>query len=114
MDILVIGAGTMGNGIAQACAVSGIDAVMIDVAETAVMRGLATITGSLDRLVRKEKIKAADKDAALLRIKGSTVYEDLAAAAPALIDTYLAGLVARPPRRAARTMPRVRAKIVCA
>jgi len=75
----IVGAGTMGNGIAQACAVSGIDAVMIDVAETAVMRGLATITGSLDRLVKKEKIKAADKDAALLRIKGSTVYEDLAA-----------------------------------
>ena len=75
----IVGAGTMGNGIAQACAVSGIDAVMIDVAETAVMRGLSTITGSLDRLVRKEKIKPADKDAALLRIKGSTVYEDLAA-----------------------------------
>ena len=74
----IVGAGTMGNGIAQACAVSGIDAVMIDVAETAVMRGIATITGSLDRLVKKEKIKAADKDAALLRIKGSTVYEDLA------------------------------------
>jgi len=74
----IVGAGTMGNGIAQACAVSGIDAVMIDVAETAVMRGLATITGSLDRLVKKEKIKTADKDAALLRIKGSTVYEDLA------------------------------------
>ena len=74
----IVGAGTMGNGIAQACAVSGIDAIMIDVAETAVMRGLATITGSLDRLVKKEKIKAADKDAALLRIKGSTVHEDLA------------------------------------
>jgi TetR/AcrR family acrAB operon transcriptional repressor len=39
---------------------------------------------------------------------------DLAAAAPALIDTYLAGLLACPPRRAARTMPRVRAKIVYA
>ena len=39
---------------------------------------------------------------------------DLAAAAPALIDTYLAGLMARPPRRAPRTMPRVRAKIACA
>ncbi len=75
----IVGAGTMGNGIAQACAVSGIDAVMIDVAEAAVMRGLATITGSLDRLVKKDKISAAAKDAALLRIKGSTVYEDLAA-----------------------------------
>jgi 3-hydroxybutyryl-CoA dehydrogenase len=73
----IVGAGTMGNGIAQACAVAGLDAVMIDVAETAVMRGLATITGSLDRLVKKEKISTADKDAALLRVKGSTVYDDL-------------------------------------
>jgi 3-hydroxybutyryl-CoA dehydrogenase len=73
----IVGAGTMGNGIAQACAVAGIDAVMIDVAETAVMRGIATISGSLDRLVKKEKISAADKDAALLRVKGSTIYDDL-------------------------------------
>ena len=74
----IVGAGTMGSGIAQACAVAGIDVVMIDVAETAVMRGLATITGSLDRLIKKDKIRAADKDGALLRIKGSTVHEDLA------------------------------------
>ncbi len=73
----IVGAGTMGNGIAQACAVSGLDAVMIDVAEAAVMRGIATISASLDRLVKKEKISAADKDAALLRIKGSTVYDEL-------------------------------------
>ena len=73
----IVGAGTMGNGIAQACAVAGLEAVMIDVAEAAVMRGLATISGSLDRLVKKEKISAADKDAALLRVKGSTVYDDL-------------------------------------
>ena len=39
---------------------------------------------------------------------------DLAAAAPALVDTYLAGLAASPPRRPARTMPRVRPKIACA
>jgi len=73
----IVGAGTMGNGIAQACAVAGLDAVMIDVAETAVMRGIATISGSLDRLVKKEKMSGADKDAALLRVKGSTVYDDL-------------------------------------
>ena len=54
---------------------------MIDVAEAAVVRGLATISGSLDRLVKKEKITAADKDAALLRVKGSTVYDDLEGAA---------------------------------
>jgi 3-hydroxybutyryl-CoA dehydrogenase len=73
----VIGAGTMGSGIAQACAGSGLDAVMIDVHETAVARGLSTITGSLDRLVKKEKLTAADRDAALARIKGSTSYDDL-------------------------------------
>ncbi len=74
----IVGAGTMGNGIAQACAVAGLDAVMIDVVESQVMRGVAAISGSLDRLVKKDKISAADKDAALLRIKGTTVYDDLA------------------------------------
>jgi 3-hydroxybutyryl-CoA dehydrogenase len=73
----VIGAGTMGNGIAQACAAVGIDAVMIDVNEAAVARGLATIAGSFDRLIKKEKMTAADKAAALARIKGSTSYDDL-------------------------------------
>ena len=73
----IVGAGTMGNGIAQACAVAGLDAVMIDVAESQVMRGVAAISGSLDRLVNKQRLSAADKDAALLRIKGTTVYDDL-------------------------------------
>jgi len=70
----VVGSGTMGNGIAQACAVSGIDVVMVDVAEAAVLRGLATITGSLERLVKRERISVADKDAALERIHGTTDY----------------------------------------
>jgi 3-hydroxybutyryl-CoA dehydrogenase len=73
----VIGAGTMGNGIAQACAVSGIDVVMVDVADAAVKRGVATIAGSLDRLLKKEKIAAADRDAALARIDGTTDYDAL-------------------------------------
>jgi 3-hydroxybutyryl-CoA dehydrogenase len=73
----VIGAGTMGNGIAQACAAVGLDAVMVDVQEAAVARGLATIAGSLDRLVKKDKLSAADKAATLARIKGSTTYDEL-------------------------------------
>jgi 3-hydroxybutyryl-CoA dehydrogenase len=73
----VIGAGTMGNGIAQACAVSGLDVVMVDVADAAVAKGIATVAGSLDRLQKKEKITVADKDAALKRIVGTTRYEDL-------------------------------------
>jgi len=73
----IIGAGTMGNGIAQACAVSGLDVVMVDISEAAVAKGLATVSGSLERLLKKEKITAADKAAALARIKGSTRYDDL-------------------------------------
>ncbi len=76
----IIGAGTMGNGIAQACAVSGIDVVMVDISEAAVQKGLATVSGSLDRLIKKEKITEADKAAALARIKTSVRYEDLQSA----------------------------------
>ena len=73
----IIGAGTMGNGIAQACAVSGIQVVMIDISEAAVSKGLATIAASLERLIKKDKITPQDRDAALARIKGSTHYGDL-------------------------------------
>ena len=76
----IVGAGTMGNGIAQACAVSGIDVVMVDISEAAVQKGLATVAGSLDRLIKKEKITEADKAAALSRIKTSTSYDDLKSA----------------------------------
>ena len=73
----IIGAGTMGNGIAQACATSGINVVMIDINESAVAKGLSTIQSSLDRLIKKEKITENDKDQAMSRIKGSTDYNDL-------------------------------------
>ena len=76
----IIGAGTMGNGIAQVCAVSNISVVMVDVSDAAVAKGVATVAGSLDRLIKKDKISAAQKDAALARIKGSTRYEDLQSA----------------------------------
>ncbi|THF62465.1 3-hydroxybutyryl-CoA dehydrogenase [Pseudothauera rhizosphaerae] len=68
----VVGAGTMGNGIAQAFAVSGFEVVMTDVAEAALQRGLATIGGSLDRLIKKDKMTEAEKAAALARIGTST------------------------------------------
>ncbi|MDZ7814157.1 MAG: 3-hydroxybutyryl-CoA dehydrogenase [Ideonella sp.] len=76
----VIGAGTMGNGIAQACAVSGIQVVMVDISQQAVDKGLATVAGSLDRLIRKEKMTTAEKEAALARISTSTDYAALTGA----------------------------------
>ncbi len=76
----IVGAGTMGNGIAQACAVSGLNVVMVDISEAAVNKGIAAVSGSLDRLLKKEKITAADKAAALARIKGCTHYGDLTGA----------------------------------
>ncbi|HYT96859.1 MAG TPA: 3-hydroxybutyryl-CoA dehydrogenase [Casimicrobiaceae bacterium] len=76
----VVGAGTMGNGIAQSCAIAGIDVVMIDVAGAAVQRGIATIAGSFDRLIKKEKLTNDAKAQALARIKGATDYAELKSA----------------------------------
>ncbi|WP_459572764.1 3-hydroxybutyryl-CoA dehydrogenase [Cupriavidus sp. 8B] len=73
----IVGAGTMGNGIAQACAAARLDVVMVDISDAAVQKGIATVGGSLDRLIKKEKATEADKAAVLARIHGSTSYEDL-------------------------------------
>jgi 3-hydroxybutyryl-CoA dehydrogenase len=73
----VIGAGTMGNGIAQACAVAGVDVVMVDVAQAAVDRGVAAIGTSLERLQKKEKITADARAAALARVRATTDYAAL-------------------------------------
>jgi len=75
----IIGAGTMGNGIAQVCAQAGVDVVMVDVNDAAVARGIATVGGSLDRLVKKDKLSSADKDKVLARIKGTTDYGQIKA-----------------------------------
>ncbi|VVD66203.1 3-hydroxybutyryl-CoA dehydrogenase [Pandoraea cepalis] len=74
----IIGAGTMGNGIAQACAVAGLPVTMVDISDAAVQKGVATIAGSLDRLIKKDKLTAADKQAALAHITTSTDYASLA------------------------------------
>jgi 3-hydroxybutyryl-CoA dehydrogenase len=71
-QIGIVGAGTMGNGIAQAFAVCGFDVTMTDISEAAVQRGLKTIDGSLERLVKKEKLTADAKATALGHIKTAT------------------------------------------
>jgi 3-hydroxybutyryl-CoA dehydrogenase len=74
----IVGAGTMGNGIAQACAVVGIEALMMDVNAAALDKGVATVSGSLDRLIKKEKLMAEQKTAAMANIKTTTTLADLA------------------------------------
>jgi 3-hydroxybutyryl-CoA dehydrogenase len=76
----IVGAGTMGNGIAQVAAVAGLQVIMIDVNDAALARGVATLTGSLERLVSKEKLQASARDAAIARIETSTDYGRLSAA----------------------------------
>jgi 3-hydroxybutyryl-CoA dehydrogenase len=66
----VIGAGTMGNGIAHVFACSGYSIVLCDVEQRFLERGIATITKNLDREVAKNKITVSDKEAALARIEG--------------------------------------------
>ena len=73
----VVGAGTMGNGIAQAFAVAGHAVVMTDVAQAALDKGLKNVDGSLERLVKKDKMSAVDKATALGRITTSTKLEAL-------------------------------------
>ncbi|MFU2489823.1 3-hydroxybutyryl-CoA dehydrogenase [Thauera sp. WH-1] len=74
----VVGAGTMGNGISQAFAVAGREVVMMDVGEAQVQRGIDTISTSLDRLVKKEKMSAEQKSAAMAHITTATSLAALA------------------------------------
>lgn len=73
----IIGAGIMGNGIAQVCAASGLDVVMIDINQAAIDKGMENISSSLDRLVKKEKLTEDQKAATLAKIKPSLDYADL-------------------------------------
>ena len=74
----VVGAGTMGRGIAQTCAVRGFDVVMSDISTEAVAAGLASIGRQLAREVEKERLSAAEKDAVLARIETVTGIEAMA------------------------------------
>src|SRR5687767_1374893 len=76
--VLVVGAGTMGHGIAQVAAQAGYDVTMYDVDAKAVAAGLSRIRANLDKGVEKGKVAPADRDAALARVRAAT---DLRAAA---------------------------------
>ena len=74
--VAVIGAGTMGNGIAQTFATHGAEVVLIDVVEPALKKGLATIEKSLGKFAEKGKLSAADAKAIFTRVKPSTSLQD--------------------------------------
>ena len=74
----VVGAGQMGNGIAQVAAHSGFRVVMSDIADSFVQKGLSTISKNLDRMGEKGKIPPQKKDEILGRIKGTVQVKDMA------------------------------------
>ncbi|MDR3630056.1 MAG: 3-hydroxybutyryl-CoA dehydrogenase [Desulfocapsaceae bacterium] len=76
----VIGAGQMGNGIAQVAAASGLQVLMSDIKEEYTQKGLANITRNLDRSVSKGKLESARRGAILDRIRTTTSLQDMAAA----------------------------------
>ncbi len=76
----VVGAGQMGNGIAQVAAMSGIEVIMNDIKNEFVQRGFDTIAKNLSRSVEKGKMAAEEKDAILKRIKTSIDLKDMAEA----------------------------------
>jgi len=74
----VVGAGQMGNGIAQVAAQSGFEVVMSDIADSFVQKGLATISKNLNRMVEKGKISSQKKDEIMGRVKGTIRAQEMA------------------------------------
>ena len=71
-NIAVIGAGTMGNGIAHCFAQNGYSVKLIDTSSDALKKGVATINKNLDRLIKKGEISLVDKEKTLIKISKYT------------------------------------------
>jgi len=93
-NIVVIGAGTMGNGIAHTAAASGFDVTLLDVAQEFVDRGMSTISSNLQRGVDKGKMTADEKQAVLGRIRSTTDVE-LVREADLVIEAIIENLAAK-------------------
>ncbi len=84
--VAVIGSGAMGNGIAQICAMAGLQVTMVDIKQEFVDRGMATINKSLDFLVGKGKLSAEDKDGVLKNLSTSLNNAEAVADVQAVIE----------------------------
>ena len=76
-NIGVIGAGTMGNGIAQVCAMAGFNVTLLDISESALQKAVATVGKNLDRQIAKQTLTPEQKQATLDKIRTSTDYSVL-------------------------------------
>jgi len=91
-NVFVIGAGTMGNGIAQVTAQAGYNVTMSDVQDEFISRGMATIEKSLDRMIKKDTLQESEKEDIMSRIKTTLDMKDakdadlVIEAAPEVID----------------------------
>jgi 3-hydroxybutyryl-CoA dehydrogenase len=79
-NIVVIGGGTMGNGIAHTAAATGFDVTLVDVNDAVLERAMSTITANLQRGVDKGKMTAEERDAVVGRIKATTDMQSVASA----------------------------------
>lgn len=85
-NVSVIGAGTMGNGIAHVFAMNGFDVKLIDISADSLERAIATISKNLDRMIAKEKISAEDKEATMSKIDTTQNLEDGVAEADLVVE----------------------------
>ena len=85
-NIVVVGAGTMGNGIAHVFAINGFQVKLVDVSASTLKRALATISKNLDRMLRKEKISAEDKTRTLVNIETSQNLETAVKKADLIVE----------------------------
>ena len=84
--VTVVGAGTMGHGIAQVCAAAGCDARLYDVDEAAVQSGLDRIRGNLDKGIDRGKVTESERDDTLARLSGSTDLTEASTGADLVVE----------------------------
>ncbi|HET7706394.1 MAG TPA: 3-hydroxybutyryl-CoA dehydrogenase [Thermoanaerobaculia bacterium] len=94
-NIVVIGGGTMGNGIAHTAAATGFDVTLVDVSQEILDRAMGTISSNLQRGVDKGKMTADEKTAVLGRIRPATTLESAVAKADIVIEAIIEKLAAK-------------------